>query len=361
MSSQPGILIVGAGPTGLTLALELARQGIIADVIEQREAGSPFSRAVGLLPSSMRIFSESGVADAIRQEAMQYRRVSLFRNDHRIARVPLVTSEESTPLLLGLAQDRTEALLLDALRKAGGDVRFGVKLLALDVEGHQAMATWRAGTSPCEKRQYDILVGTDGVHSTVRRCLGIEFIGFDLPEQWSIADVDVKDWDVDEFRLFRLKGRKVVVVAPLEAQRVRIISNTPDAVATLPVPIDVVRIRRADTFRIAIRQVAQYRHGPVFLAGDAAHCHSPAGGRGMNLGIADAADLADRIVHGDLDGYASARHAAGRKSIEFSERARKMVTSGNPLAGALLTVMFKALASARWLRTRLIRRLLKVA
>ena len=168
-----------------------------------------------------------------------------------------------------------------------------------------------------------------------RQLLNLEFRGHDLPETWSIADVDSEDWpNADTFTLCRLSGGNVVVVVPLEHKRFRVVSNTGDALAALPLKMNATNIRRAGQFKISIRQVAKYSVGRVFLAGDAAHCHSPVGGRGMNLGIADGAELARRMVAGELDGYGDARHKVGEQVIAGSEAVRKVMTSAIRSRGA---------------------------
>lgn len=345
------ILIVGAGPTGLTTATELARRGIVPDVIEKAEAESNLSRAVGILPSSMRILEPSGVADAIRGEAIPYR-AAVFHDEARvIARLPLDVLDDPRMRLFGLAQDRTEAHLRKAFEAMGGQVRYSTELTALDQEDAAVRVT--AGG---EETVYDLVIGADGVYSTVREALGLEFRGHTLPEQWSIADVESPDWPApQEFHAFLRSGGRVVVVAPLERTRFRLVSNTEDALATLPVPMNLTRVRREATFQIAVRQVEHYRSGRIFLAGDAAHCHSPVGGRGMNLGIADAADLARRIVDGDLEGYEAARHAAGRQTIALSERGRRIVTSPRAVIRGLAKATMRVIAAVPPLERRFVR------
>lgn len=355
------VLVVGAGPTGLTVALELARQGLIPDIIEKHPVGSGFSRAVGLLPSSMKILEPSGVAETIRQEAMAYKAVAFHVNNSLTAQIPLDAGNDQGPLLLGLAQDRTESLLKAALFELGVEVQHDVNLLSLEVEDSHALATLSIGQCDREVREYDLVVGADGVYSTVRRSLGLAFEGYDLPGQWSVADVDVEGWDTTLFSLFRLTGGRIAVVAPLEENRLRIISNTNDALKAVPVPVNVVHTRRTGSFRISVRQVRQYNHGPVYLAGDAAHCHSPAGGRGMNLGIADAADLARRILSDDLEGYGLSRHVAGRETIAFSERGRRAMTTRNAFVRVQVTTMIGLLARNRRIREHFLHRLLALS
>ena len=176
------------------------------------------------------------------------------------------------------------------------------------------------------------MLGADGIHSATRNLLGIDYPGFDLPETWSIADVDAVNWPYPEAgTLCMLPQGKVAFIVPLETNRYRLVSNTENALEALPLKLEVTHKHREGQFTISIRQVKEYRTGNVCLAGDAAHCHSPAGGRGMNLGIADAAEWAKRIVENDLEGYTKSRHEAGASTIAISERIRKTATSTNPL------------------------------
>ncbi len=313
------VLVVGAGPTGLTAALELARHGISVQIVEKRDAPSPLSRAVGLLAPSMEILARTGVAAGIEAEAIAFQVVRIHRGDRLVARLPLNFDDRSR--LWGLAQDRTEHHMIEGLSRLGVPVRFGEKLKAFAADASGITATLPGGDE-----RHDILIGADGIHSAVRTGLGLSYEGFDLAGDWSIADVFAPGWrDPGAFHGFFLPYGEVCIVAPLEKHRFRVIASQPDALAALPVPMPVTEVRRAGSFTISVRQVPRYSDGRVFLAGDAAHCHSPVGGRGMNLGIADAADLARRIAGGDLTGYGPARHVAGRHVIRLSEGGRKTV------------------------------------
>ena len=320
------ILIVGAGPTGLTAAVELARQGIRAEVIDKKAEPSTLSRAVGILPASLKTLTPSGVTERLLAEGIKIREIEVFKGQRPLIRLSLRGGHPECDYLVALAQDRTEAILRDVLVKHGGSVRYGAEFAELQQEQERVVVHTKDGV----EGEYDYVIGADGAHSTTRQCLGVDFNGYELPKTWSIADVDAIDWpNAELFTLFMLSEGRVAVVVPLERDRYRVISNTEDALATLPIELKVQHIRRQGTFRIAIRQVSQYAVGRVYLAGDAAHCHSPVGGRGMNLGIADAAELTSRLVEGRLDGYSASRHEAGAKIIADSERARRRFTSAN--------------------------------
>lgn len=347
----PKVLIVGAGPTGLTAALELARQGIVPDLVERRPGPSHLSRAVGILPSSVAIFARSGVDGPVTDEAVRFRGGILHDGTRPVLHLDLNVDDRTR--VWGLAQDRTEHHLAEALARHGGGVRFGETLEALEEHAGGVEATIDGRT-----QSYDLVIGADGVGSAVRAALGLPFPGHDLPEQWSIADVEAPHWPGrGMFMAYRMGEGNVAVVVPLAETRYRVIASEPDALAALPVAMAVANVRASGGFRISVRQVPRYQTARVFLAGDAAHCHSPVGGRGMNLGISDAAELAGRIVAGTSAGYHAARHKAGTDVIRLSERGRRIIQARTPpgraafLAGMWLVENVPALrrAAARFL------------
>lgn len=344
------VLIVGAGPTGLTAAVELARRGIHAEVIDRRQDGSTFSRAVGILPRSLTLLAPSGVTEKLLAQGVKIREVRFFMGTDCLLSIPLAGAGRHTDFVLALAQDRTEDAIRDVFTAQGGTVRYGIELVGLRQEENRVVVETADGT----EASFDHVIGADGNRSATRQALKLDFPGHDLPETWSIADVDAENWpNAGVFTMCLLPGGKVAVVAPLEATRYRVISNTENALATLPLDLNVTHIRREGKFNISIRQVDKYAKGRVFLAGDAAHCHSPVGGRGMNLGIADAAELAEHMAEGTLEGYSAARHKDGAQTIALSERGRRLVTSSHPLNRPLLTVALKLIARVPVLQRRI--------
>lgn len=324
------ILIVGAGPTGLTAAVELSRRGHIPQIIELNEAPSRLSRAVGIHAHTMELLRPSGAAEAIEAEAVEIEGMILHEGAKPLARVPLGTRPETH--LYGLAQDRTEAHLAEAFARYGGKVRRGVKFLGLTQDDLGVTVETSDG-----QEHYDYVIGADGVGSMVRADLGVAYTGKTLARPWSIADIEAEGWpDPYWFQGFILPQGEVAVVVPLAPSRFRVISNTTDALAALPRKPDVRVVHHTGTFQIQVRQVDHYQLGRVFLAGDAAHCHSPVGGWGMNLGMADAAELAERIALGTTGGYSGSRKAEGARIIKKSEAIRSTVVSTNPAKKALL-------------------------
>ena len=357
------VLIIGAGPTGLTAAVELSRRGIETHVIDRRDAQSTFSRAVGIIPKSLELLKPSGVTDELINEGMKLQQLKFYRGTQRVLDLRVKVDEVlyGHDFVIGLAQDRTENILAERARALGAIIDYGVELKGLDDDGRRVAATVSTSgdLSDFEIGKYDYVIGADGVSSTTRECLGLEYSGIELPETWSIADVDADNWPNSEaFTISQLPGGKIVVVVPLEPNRYRVVSNTEDALATLPIDLDVTNIRRQGKFKIQIRQVEQYSKGRVYLAGDAAHCHSPVGGRGMNLGIADACDLARRMAEGGLEDYSDIRHAEGKAVIAFSENNRKTMTSSNPFTRFMVLMVLKSLNRLPFLHTRISRQML---
>ncbi len=349
------VLIVGAGPTGLTTAVELARQGITPEVIDQREDPSSLSRAVGILPRSLKLLELSGVTQRLLDEGIHMQSMEIFKGSRSAARISIKGGHPEHDYVVALAQDRTEAALRDTLTEFGGTVSYGQELIALHQKNERVVVHTREGAEDA----FDLVVGADGIRSKTRECAGIDYPGFDLPETWSIADVDAQNWiNPDSFTVCLLADRKVVVVAPLEPTRYRVVSNTENALQSLPLPLDITGIRREGTFTISIRQATHYNKGRVYLAGDAAHCHSPVGGRGMNLGIADAADLAHRIVKNDLTGYSTARHADGVRIIAQSEQIRGIFTTTNPITRMIRNAFFPLINASTVLQRRAAQRML---
>ena len=355
-------MIVGAGPTGLTAAVELARRGIIARVIDRKSDPLPLSRAVGINARSLRLLEASGLTERLLNEGVRVRGARFHDQARLIAKLRLDREKFAYNFLLCLPQDRTEALMLERLQELGGRIEFGVSLAQLDYRGGGArVALKRSGSEDLEDAVYDMVLGADGARSLVRESIDLPYDGFDLAETWGIADIESAAWPHrNEFCGFMLPGGLVVVVVPIGKARYRVIANRSKALDLVPGGIAVDRLRREADFDISVRQVPSYRRGAVFLAGDAAHCHSPVGGRGMNLGIADAVSFARRLSADDLDGYSAERHAHGRTAITASERGRRAVTAESRLGRLLVRSAIRMVGHAPFLQKRIARVVLDV-
>ncbi|MGB1011222.1 MAG: FAD-dependent oxidoreductase [Thiolinea sp.] len=352
------ILIIGAGPTGLTAALELARYGVKTDIVDKKMEPSTLSRAVGIMPVSIELLRPFGVGDAILREGVPLQKVMFHREERRLAFLDFSDITEPGNTIIGLAQDRTETLMSEALQTFGVEVKYDhIVTVVEDCADHVKVSFANGDTG-----NYDWVIAADGVRSVVREQLNIPFVGYDLPEDWSIADVDIGEkYEQGLFSAWLGEDGKPTIIVPIDVQRVRVVSATSDALKSLPKAVlsnlDVSHVRRSGTFTISVRQAETYHKGRILLAGDAAHCHSPVGGRGMNLGIADAVAAAQAILNHSPDEYSCQRHLAGARVIRETERARKLIVSESPVAKLFLTVMLGMVEKLPFMKKRMLRQM----
>lgn len=336
-------LVIGGGPTGLTAALELAAQNIKCRIVERRTEPSALSRAVGIIPPTIDALKRLGAGEPILAEAMPLRKIKLVRSGKALMRLDNTTPEFRDRVILGLPQNRTEEILRDALAEHGVHVEYGVSVEDTKTDDQSATVQFSDGST----ETYDWVIAAEGTRSRTREQLGIAYPGIDLPGEWSIADVDVGgDFDPELVQLdVQGAGNSFLMILPIEARRARIVSSTPDALAVMNGSLKIENVRRTGKFQISIRQAETYSKGRVLLAGDAAHCHSPLGGKGMNLGMADAVAAATAIAMDQVDGYSAARHAAGAGVLKSTESARKIATSNSLAANALLWLVTQIVPS----------------
>lgn len=357
-----GILIAGAGPTGLTAAIELARRGIMPRIIDRKVDPLPLSRAVGINGRSLTLLEKSGISGRLMAEGIQVRRARLHHGARLLAEIRLDCVDHKYNFMLCLPQDRTEAILLDRFRELGGEVEFGVRLDRLvQRDGGLEVTLRHQSVDHTEATDYGMVLGADGTRSAVREAAGISYDGFDLDGVWGIADVESAAWPYhDRFCGFILPAGGMVVVLPIGPHRYRVVANRERAFEQIPGGMPVDKVRREGQFDIAIRQAPTYRQGRIFLAGDAAHCHSPAGGRGMNLGVADAVSFARRMAGDDLDGYSAERHAHGQSTIRASESGRRALTTANPFVRPVVRTVIRAVGRMPFLQKRVVRETLDI-
>ncbi|BBM03469.1 NAD(P)/FAD-dependent oxidoreductase [Microbulbifer sp. GL-2] len=337
------ILIVGAGPTGLTAATTLASRGIACRIVERKSEPSELSRAVGIMPATIDALKTLGVAEAFLEEAMPLRKMHILRDERTLAYLDNRGNEFKNRVPLGLPQNRTEGILRDALLEKGTKVEYDLSVNTIISTSEKTEVHFSDNT----RAEFDWIIAADGIQSSTRKQLQIQYPGIDLPGKWSIADVDLAgDFDPEEITL-DLYGRdnQFTLILPIEKRRARIASSTEDALANMKLPLNIGNVRRTGTFQISIRQAETYRKNRILLAGDAAHCHSPVGGKGMNLGMADAVAAATAIVNGNVDQYSEVRRKAGISVVRKTEIARYLISSGNPLAKAFFWLSVKSISS----------------
>jgi 2-polyprenyl-6-methoxyphenol hydroxylase-like FAD-dependent oxidoreductase len=326
LPDQTDVVIVGAGPTGLTLADALAARGVPFAIVDQAPEGGNTSRAAVIHARTLEVLDQIGVSRRLVDRGVVVPYFAIKDRDRTLLTVPFDTLPTVYPYTLMLPQDITEQVLAERL--AGPD---------------RQDRTIRAG----------YVIGCDGMHSAVREQSGIGFTGDRYPESFALADVEM-DWPLsrEEVHLF-FSPRGLVVVAPLPQNRYRLVA-TMDTAPEHPGVDDVqglldargprrpsARVRTViwgSRFRVHHRLADTYRRGRLILAGDAAHVHSPAGGQGMNTGIQDAMTLApllaDALERKDpavLDAYEAARRPVAVQVIKMTDRLTRAANARGPL------------------------------
>jgi 2-polyprenyl-6-methoxyphenol hydroxylase-like FAD-dependent oxidoreductase len=353
MPETTQVLIVGAGPTGLTLACELARGGVAVRVIEASSGPQPGSRGKGLQPRSLEVFDDLGIVDRVLANG---RMAMPMRSTAPDGQVTLggAAPEELTdrpdipyPTSLITPEWRTEEALRLRLAEFGGAVEFGKSLRGFEQSEEGVTAV--VGSETITARW---LVGCDGGHSVVRKQAGIPFVGETHEEvRMIVADVEVDGLDRDAWHIWRhVQG--LVTLCPLPSTNVFQFQagiapgQDPDLSLANMQAILERRSGRTDfrlhepewstLWRANIRLVDRYREGRVFVAGDAAHIHTPAGGQGMNTGIQDAANLGWKlaaVVDGAspalLDSYEAERRPVAAGVLALSNARFQQVLAQN--------------------------------
>ncbi|MGE0231545.1 MAG: FAD-dependent oxidoreductase [Flavobacteriaceae bacterium] len=354
---EPSILIVGAGPSGLTAAIELARRGFHPRVIDRDEGPTPLSKAVGIAPRSLHLLEPSGVTGELLQRGIRMRAVQVHMDGAVLATIDLGNIPDRYDFLLALPQHETETVMARVLAGFGFAPEWRTELVSMT----PVPGGWRAvlrGPEEGGETTFSHVLGADGMHSAVRESAGIAFEGYIHKRQWSIADAVIPDWPYrrEAGHAFLARGGDIGFVVPIGEDAYRAVSNTPDALAHVPGIYTIRQILRTDVFDLPIRQAARYHRDGAYLCGDAAHVHSPIGARGMNLGIEDAAAFARRFAEGTLDGYEAERKPVGARWIDFSERLLQAVESDSALFVPVRNLAIRTVGAVPLLQKRMLRR-----
>ncbi|MGW4646544.1 FAD-dependent monooxygenase [Kitasatospora sp. NPDC004289] len=376
MGGSTGVLVVGAGPVGLSAAAELRRHGVDCRLVERLDGRLPYAKAVGIQPRTLELWDRMGLARAVLEAAVPLRGQLLLDGGRERARTVLALPPEVPYGFAALPQYDTERLLEEYLAGLGAGIERGTELLAFRQDPDGVTAVLRTAGGGEEELRARYLIGCDGAHSTVRKGLGLPFEGGALPAGYMLADVEV-DWDLEPGFTLRSTARAVdgsedlLVAVPLPGhRRYRLSTVVPPELAGTdgpahgidgsrgpdlaqvqtvvdrlgPGPATVSRLRWSSLFRISHRIVPRYGEGRVFVAGDAAHIHPPTGAQGMNTGIQDAVNLAWKlalVLRGEagpalLDSYDAERRPVGEEVVGRTLRHATEGTDGDPDDPAIL-------------------------
>jgi len=359
------ILIVGAGPTGLALAITLQQMGVEHVIIDRLAAGLNTSRAAVIHAHTLEMLQPLDVVDELERRGLQLQHFAVRERDRALLRLSFDRLPTRFNHILMIPQDETEAVLADQLGLSGGMVHRGVSAVSVEPVGEG----YDIGLATAEGERIihaDYVVAGDGMHSVVRESAGIGFDGGSYAESFVLADVTM-NWTTDREEVaFYLSPEGPVVVAPLPHGHFRVVATVadapekPDAALIEEImntrgpkrqQIRVGEVFWSSRFRLHHRVASAYRKGNIFLMGDAAHVHSPAGGQGMNTGLVDAVVLG-RLLAGvlkagrpisDLDRYEALRRPAALEVVAMADRLTRVALVRSTWAKMLRSAVFALL------------------
>lgn len=313
MMSHIPVLIVGAGPTGLTLANELHRHGINFRIVDKKEKPVPTSNALAVQSRTLMIWDDIGIVDEALSRGVMIQAINIYFDKKRLpVRFDLLDS--AYPFILSLPQHETESILIDYLTSQNINLEREIELIDIYQSNKNVLITLSDKKGNKEDLEADWVIACDGAHSVIRKKLNMPFEGKDLTQHFVMADCKIKsDLAENEANAF-LTSRGPMFVVPFAEDKSRVIIEvtreknldnikTPSAdlikemaAERSPLEIKIKEVDWTSSFHLHARIVPKFQSGRVFFAGDAAHLHSPAGGQGMNTGIQDAYNLGWKLA-----------------------------------------------------------------
>lgn len=359
MNTDVDVLVVGAGPAGLTLACDLQRRGVNHRVISAASGGFEGSRAKAVQPRTLEVLDDLGVLDDLQRHGTLYPKLGLHLGPVTVPKTMIKIHEASEdvphPNTLLVAQYDTDAALRHRLAELGGQVEFDTRLISYTDDGDDVVATVRRPGGDPEEIRARYLIGADGGGSTVRTTSGIDFPGTtDENDRMIVADVTLDGLARDRWHIWPRKAGRFMALCPLPGGKFQLMLKLrPDEKADLDQPaidrlirdfigrskMTIRQIHWSSVWRPNIRLAERYRTGRVLLIGDAAHVHPPTGGQGMNTGVQDAYNLGWKLAQtlagapdGLLDTYQAERRPVAARVLGLSSDIYNAMSS-RPLAG----------------------------
>ena len=355
-NTDTDILIVGAGPVGLFLANECARRGLRWKLIEARSSQSEHSKALAIFPRTLEIFDMAGLVTPFLDVANRVTSVKMITHGRLLAHMPFAPSESPYPFIAMVPQSLTEKILVEQLMSKNGTVEYETSFVSAIQHDDFVSATLEHNGQHREITA-TYVVGCDGAHSAIRHFLNLPFEGGEYHDLFMLADIETNETlPADELQLCPHEVGPLAIF-PMSATRRRIVATIPKAEGDVP-SLDLVKKildQRAPSgieasnlywssyFRIHHRHITQLRHGRIFLAGDAAHIHSPFGAQGMNTGLHDVWNLIWKLDialcgHGNeelLNSYSTERLPVIKHVIGIADFLTRAMATPNQFAQAL--------------------------
>jgi 2-polyprenyl-6-methoxyphenol hydroxylase-like FAD-dependent oxidoreductase len=364
MTKPCDVLIVGAGPTGLVLALWLTRLGIAPRIIDKTAEPGTTSRALAVQARTLELYRQLDLTDAVLTQGHKIPAINLWvkgENKARLAFESVGLGLTPYPFLHIFPQDQHERLLLKRLAEFGVSVERRTEILRFSDDGDRIVARLRGPDGQEESCEAAYLAGCDGARSLVRETMGTGFPGGTYRQIFYVADVDLKGAVANGELHIDLDEADFLAVFPLAGEgRARFIGTVRDQRADNPetlrfedvsvraienLKVQVEKVNWFSTYRVHHRVTDHFRKGRAFVLGDAAHIHSPAGGQGMNTGIGDAVNLAwklhsvltGRAPDALLDSYEAERIKFARRLVSTTDKVFSFVSADGRLADVIRT------------------------
>jgi 2-polyprenyl-6-methoxyphenol hydroxylase-like FAD-dependent oxidoreductase len=367
MKSQ--VLIIGAGPVGLTMAAELARYGVSVRIVDKSAQRTDKSKAVVLWSRTLELLDCAGCTDAFVASGNKVDAANIITDKTVIGHVDFSDVDSPYPFALMLPQSETERLLEEHLGRLGVNTQRQTELSSFEQSESGITAVLRNADGQEEVVKADWLIGCDGAHSAVRHGLGLSFLGNTLQSDWILADLHLSGYPLPTTEMVTYWHEDgVLLIIPMSATRFRIIADLGLSNGSAPANPTLDQVQAIidsrgpggmttanpiwlSAFRINERKVSDYRVGRAFVVGDAAHVHSPAGGQGMNTGMQDAFNLAWKLAlvcRGEstealLDSFSVERSAVGAEVLKAAGRLTMVATMRNHTAQAVRNLLGRLL------------------
>jgi 2-polyprenyl-6-methoxyphenol hydroxylase-like FAD-dependent oxidoreductase len=370
-SENCDVLITGAGPTGLVLALWLAKLGVTVRIVDRTAEAGTTSRALAVQARTLELYRQLDLTGDILARGHRTPAVNLWVRGEKAARVPFESVGEGLtpfPFLFIFPQDEHERLLIERLRAFGVVVERRAELVGFEDRGDRVVARLRGPNGGEDTLEAAYIAGCDGARSLVREAIGTGYPGGTYRQVFYVADVEAAGPPMDGELHVDLDEADFLAVFPLSGDgRARLIGTVRDERAVHPetlrfedvsdraianLKVQVRHVNWFSTYRVHHRVTGHFRKGRAFLLGDAAHIHSPAGGQGLNTGVGDAINLAwklaavlgGRAADTLLDSYETERIAFARRLIATTDRVFSFATADGPVADVLRTRLAPFLA-----------------